>query len=265
MLLVGLGCLVPPPRPPRARLARGAMWRTSWLSREVIVLPAFIARRRAVVGWRCGWAPRRRGCDSRCRVVALGLAALLWLCTAMIYACLRFIQEWAHPLTLVNFVLSACPRASCSCCRSAPWPAKASWRAGAVRPRVAGDHPRRRRAHRWRCAATRASVTARRCSRPPASPRRGWCRRRWACRPARSTRASSSIAPRPWGCGVRGRCSSSSASRCRRSWPRSASPRRRLGPGWPLQCLQVPGLVAERWFFFAQAKHPQNLYYQVVS
>ena len=28
---------------------------------------------------------------------------------------------------------------------------------------------------------------------------------------------------------------------------------------------QVPGLLAERWFFFAQAKHPQNLYYQVVS
>jgi len=29
--------------------------------------------------------------------------------------------------------------------------------------------------------------------------------------------------------------------------------------------LQVPGLVAERWFFFAQAQHPQNLYYQSVS
>ena len=29
--------------------------------------------------------------------------------------------------------------------------------------------------------------------------------------------------------------------------------------------LQAPGLLAERWFFFAQARHPQNLYYQVVS
>ena len=29
--------------------------------------------------------------------------------------------------------------------------------------------------------------------------------------------------------------------------------------------VQAPGLIAERWFFFAQAKHPQNLYYQVVS
>jgi DMSO reductase anchor subunit len=27
-------------------------------------------------------------------------------------------------------------------------------------------------------------------------------------------------------------------------------------------CLvQYAGLVAERWFFFAEAKHPQNLYY----
>ena len=29
--------------------------------------------------------------------------------------------------------------------------------------------------------------------------------------------------------------------------------------------LQAPGLIAERWVFFAQAKHPQNLYYQTVS
>jgi DMSO reductase anchor subunit len=29
--------------------------------------------------------------------------------------------------------------------------------------------------------------------------------------------------------------------------------------------LQYIGLLAERWFFFAQANHPQNLYYQSVS
>jgi DMSO reductase anchor subunit len=28
---------------------------------------------------------------------------------------------------------------------------------------------------------------------------------------------------------------------------------------------QAAGLLAERWFFFAQARHPQNIYYQVVS
>jgi DMSO reductase anchor subunit len=26
--------------------------------------------------------------------------------------------------------------------------------------------------------------------------------------------------------------------------------------------VQYVGLLAERWFFFAQANHPQNLYYQ---
>jgi DMSO reductase anchor subunit len=29
--------------------------------------------------------------------------------------------------------------------------------------------------------------------------------------------------------------------------------------------VQYAGLLLERWFFFAQANHPQNLYYQVVS
>jgi len=29
--------------------------------------------------------------------------------------------------------------------------------------------------------------------------------------------------------------------------------------------LQYIGLLAERWFFFAQANHPQNLYYQNIS
>jgi DMSO reductase anchor subunit len=28
---------------------------------------------------------------------------------------------------------------------------------------------------------------------------------------------------------------------------------------------QYIGLLAERWFFFAQANHPQNLYYQTIS
>ena len=29
--------------------------------------------------------------------------------------------------------------------------------------------------------------------------------------------------------------------------------------------VQFIGLIGDRWFFFAQARHPQNLYYQVVS
>jgi DMSO reductase anchor subunit len=29
--------------------------------------------------------------------------------------------------------------------------------------------------------------------------------------------------------------------------------------------VQYAGLLAERWYFFAEARHPQNLYYQGVS
>ena len=29
--------------------------------------------------------------------------------------------------------------------------------------------------------------------------------------------------------------------------------------------VQYLGLIAERWYFFAQANHPQNLYYQAVA
>jgi DMSO reductase anchor subunit len=37
-------------------------------------------------------------------------------------------------------------------------------------------------------------------------------------------------------------------------------------PCWLLAfVVQYLGLLAERWFFFAQANHPQNLYYQAVS
>ena len=29
--------------------------------------------------------------------------------------------------------------------------------------------------------------------------------------------------------------------------------------------VQFVGMIADRWFFFAQANHPQNLYYQTVA
>jgi DMSO reductase anchor subunit len=29
--------------------------------------------------------------------------------------------------------------------------------------------------------------------------------------------------------------------------------------------LQFTGLLAERWYFFAEARHPQNIYYQSMA
>ncbi|NBP27708.1 MAG: DMSO reductase, partial [Betaproteobacteria bacterium] len=65
-----------------------AMWRTSWLSREVIVLPVFIF----LAG---GWTIlESTGQETRWILMPIILVSLLlWLCTAMIYACLKFIQE----------------------------------------------------------------------------------------------------------------------------------------------------------------------------
>jgi hypothetical protein len=39
------------------------------------------------------------------------------------------------------------------------------------------------------------------------------------------------------------------------------------GTEWliPAFVVQYAGLLAERWYFFAQARHPQNLYYQAIS
>lgn len=87
-------------RPERAWRA-AAMWRTSWLSREVIVLPAFLAV--AAVCWL--WLQRAHAWPMWLALALMVFCGLLWVCTAMIYAGVRFIREWATPLTLLNFVL----------------------------------------------------------------------------------------------------------------------------------------------------------------
>ncbi len=98
--VIALGCsFLHLGRPERAWRAV-MMWRTSWLSREVIVVPAFIA-------WIVLWLIVESAWSSYAifPLGAIVLALLLWLCTAMIYACLKFIREWSHPFTIVNYVL----------------------------------------------------------------------------------------------------------------------------------------------------------------
>jgi DMSO reductase anchor subunit len=89
------------------------MWRTSWLSREVIALPAFMAvlffYALAVF---MDWSPVLFMIGSvpvtltlLIGLVATALAFALFACTGMIYASLKFLQEWHSPLTLVNYTL----------------------------------------------------------------------------------------------------------------------------------------------------------------
>jgi sulfite dehydrogenase (quinone) subunit SoeC len=91
-----------------------ARWRTSWLSREVIVLPAVMIGVLAYgMVWHLGWDFTLVGIYSGvpndlALLVGLGtmlLTFLLFLCTGMIYACIKFLQEWASPLTVINYLL----------------------------------------------------------------------------------------------------------------------------------------------------------------
>lgn len=103
LLLCGLGLIASffhlghPERAWRSAM----MWRTSWLSREVIALPAFIA-----VDFAYGLA-HWTGFGHTVLIGAVGvvMAVVLFICTAMIYAAIKVLKEWSHPLTLVNFTL----------------------------------------------------------------------------------------------------------------------------------------------------------------
>ncbi|MHB8622805.1 MAG: dimethyl sulfoxide reductase anchor subunit family protein [Sulfuricaulis sp.] len=91
-----------------------ARWRTSWLSREVIVLPGLMG---AVAvyglvhyfGWNLSTIGIATSVDGDLSLIVgaggVALAFLLFLCTGMIYACIKFLQEWATWLTVVNYTL----------------------------------------------------------------------------------------------------------------------------------------------------------------
>ncbi len=238
------------------------MWRTSWMSREVIVLPGFIA---LVALW---WLALRAGAAGACAALLPVLlvigAVALWYCTAMIYACLRFIEEWAHPLTIVNFTLIGLSSGLLLACALAA---------------LAGESDL--------VQATGSSALLMTLA--------AWGSRTLALRRNAALRHKSSLQSAT---GIR------SASLVQKSMGMSAGAFNTreffhgarlatlrnvrvgfqvLAFGLPVLCavwglasqtglpwivaalVQAPGLIAERWFFFAQAKHPQNLYYQVVS
>jgi len=91
-----------------------SQWRTSWLSREVIVLPLFMALV-AVYGLfhYVGWTHPMFTIADTLPVdftliigkLASIMAFALFICTAMIYAGVRFVQQWHHWLTVANYVL----------------------------------------------------------------------------------------------------------------------------------------------------------------
>jgi sulfite dehydrogenase (quinone) subunit SoeC len=238
------------------------MWRTSWMSREVIVLPAFIA----LVGtwWLVLYFEVSAGWVALLPVLVVIGSFALWYCTAMIYACLRFIEEWAHKLTIVNFTLIGLSSGMLLGCALAA---------------VAGQLE----FVNTFGLATLVLVLAAWFARALAVRRNTGLRHRSTLQSATGIKATKL---------VQTSMGMSAGAFNTREFFHGASAVvvqnmrlgfQVLGFALPALCLvwglaaggampwvlatvlQAPGLLAERWYFFAQAKHPQNLYYQVVS
>jgi DMSO reductase anchor subunit len=235
-----------------------AMWRTSWMSREVIALPALMA---AAALW---WFALRAGSTSPAWAVLVILLALaLWHCTAMIYACLRFVQEWAHPLTVVNYTLLGL--------------SSGLFATGALAVTL-DEHAFAQRLLPWAAAVTVTAALTRACS----------LLRNKRLKPRSTLKSATGVQAQRLEQKSMGMTGGSfntreffhgATMRALRGvklafllltfavpllllWAAQAGDAR----AWVLAApLQYVGLLAERWFFFAQARHPQNLYYQVVS
>ena len=238
------------------------MWRTSWMSREVILLPAFIA---LVAIW---WLSLRSSAETNpgrlVPVLLIAGALALWYCTAMIYSCLRFIEEWAHPLTIVNYTLIGLSSGLVLACALAA---------------VAGEAAMLRAAAPWAFGVTLLAWTARWVS----IVRNRRIRHRSSAKTATGIQGDTLV--------QKSMGMSAGAFNTREFFhgaSRVAVANIRLGlillcfalpsvlilwglistasAPWLLAALlQAPGLIAERWTFFAEARHPQNLYYQTVS
>jgi len=235
------------------------MWRTSWLSREVIVLPAFML----VVS--CWLLAHHFGMPTLWPgVLAAALALLLYLCTGMIYAAVSVIREWASPLTPLNFVAmglaSGLTLASVLAAVMAPslagpfarlalpatvlaalLRAASSWRNATLKPKtnlqtaIGVRHPRIVQTSQ---GAMGGSFNTREFFHGKAAAVLG--RLRWI------VAAAAFVLP----------------ALLLLAAARMPAPATLLLSAFALQYL---GLLAERWLFFAEGKHPQNLYYQRIG
>jgi DMSO reductase anchor subunit len=259
LVLAGLGLVASVfhlGRPERGWRA-ASRWRTSWLSREVIALPLFMA---GVFFWTAAQFALPQ------LAVALGAATAifclaLFLCTGMIYASLRLLQEWATPLTPINYLLLGCASgatlaAACAALQGSPL--APAFAASAFVLTLAGAITRIASLLRNRALRARTTVQSAIGVRHP--------RIRQVAQ------------------GLMG------GSFNTREFFHGATPQRMLAIKWgflllafalPLLLLsltvasppllvatfviQYLGLLAERWYFFAEANHPQNLYYQAIS
>lgn len=245
-------------RPERAWRS-ASMWRSSWLSREVIALPVFMG---LLLLWTAGHAAGA-GWTLALGLLAALAALVLFVCTAMVYASIRFLQEWASAYTLVNYTLlglaSGCTLAT----------ALAAWGApGLVAPlgtcaiafTLAGLVSRGLSLARNARLHPRSTVQTAIGIRHPRIVQRsmGFMGGSFNTREFFHGRAPGTLRQVKWAC-LLGAFVLPLALLALGLGAASAGA---LALAFVVQYL---GLLAERWFFLAQARHPQNLYYQAVS
>jgi DMSO reductase anchor subunit len=236
-----------------------AQWRTSWLSREVIALPAFMG---LVALW--GLMHAFGGGPTLALGGAAALAALaLFLCTAMIYASIRFIQEWASAFTLVNYSLLGLASGLVLATALAAWGAPVLVRPFAVAAlalTVLGGLSRAASLVRNAQLKPRSTVqTAIGIKHPRVMQRsQGFMGGSYNTREFFHGQTAAALRQVKWAFLLMAFVLPALMLAARGAG---------ASAGWYalVFAVQFIGLLAERWFFFAQANHPQNLYYQVVS
>jgi len=245
-------------RPERAWRS-ASMWRTSWLSREVIALPVFMG---LLFLWTAGHAA---AADWTLPLgVLAALAALaLFLCTAMVYASIRFLQEWASTFTLLNYTLlglaSGCTLATALAAWGAPslvWAYGACALACTLAALVSRSLSLARNARLKPRSTVQTAIGIRH---PQIAQRSmGFMGGSFNTREFFHGRTPGALRQVKWafllGAFV--------LPLCLLALGLASASAGLLALAFVVQYL---GLLAERWFFLAQANHPQNLYYQAVS
>jgi DMSO reductase anchor subunit len=258
-------------RPERAWRA-AAQWRTSWLSREVIALPAFMgalslygALHFYEINPLLAHLPSGAPIELSAVIgsAATLMAFVLFVCTAMIYAGLRFLREWHTPLTVINYILLG----------GASGFTLAAALAAFVLPDFAAFFAG------WAVILTLAGLVGRTASlirnarlKPKSTPQTAIGIKHPRIVQKTQGAMGGSFNTREFFHGQ----SQAVLRSVKWGFLLTAflipmillSAGLSMGAGGVLSLaflIQYLGLLAERWFFFAQANHPQNLYYQAVS